>query len=137
MAIQIGNQGTITANTRIVVDSAKQSPPASSFNFIFSQDWAASQATVTNIGGFTSTPAFTPTSNAFTFNSTGTPIGTITFSFTMISTVAASIFTDLIQNGTTVQFLADSIDGPGGTLVFTPIIVALNDTIQIRAYPPD
>jgi hypothetical protein len=130
MAIRIGNQGTITASTRIAIDSAK-----SFFNFIFSQQWAASQATVTNIGGFTSMPTFTPTSNAFTFNSKGIPTGTISFSFTMISTVATDIFTDLIQNEVTIQTLSGGIGGQlGNTFVFTTIIVAPNDIIQIRTY---
>ena len=139
MAIQIGNQGTITASTSITVDSAKQSPPpASSFNFIFNQVWASSNATITSISGFTSTPAFTPTSNAFTFNSTGTPTGTITFSFRMISGVAAGVAADLLQNGELLETLTFDPGGEFGyTPVFLPIVVATNDTILISTYIND
>jgi len=38
MAIQIGNQGTITISTRITVDSAKQSPVVQSYAFSVSPD---------------------------------------------------------------------------------------------------
>jgi hypothetical protein len=132
MAIQIGNQGSITASTNIIIDSAKQP----TFNFIFNQQWASSDATVNSIGGFTSTPSFTPTSNAFTFNSIGSPTGTTTFSFTMTSTVASTIYTDLIKNGVTLETLLFQIVD-GYTFIFTPILVSQNDTIRIITYVSD
>jgi len=137
MAIQIGNQGTIIASTNITVDSAKQTiPPASSFDFTFNQQYGSPNATVNSIGGFTSTPSFTPTSNAFTFNSTGSPIGTITFSFTMTAPTSINIGADLIQNGVPLETFTNNIGG-GYTFVFTPILVSQNDTIQISTYAPD
>ena len=138
MAIQIGNQGTVTISTNVTADSAKQTiPSTSTFNFTFNQEWVNPNVTVSSIGGFTSTPSFTPTSNAFTFNSTGTPTGTITFSFTMTSgNISANIQAELIQNSVLLESKNETITN-GNTIVFTPILVSENDTIQIRTLPPD
>ena len=132
MAIEIGNQGTITASTSITIDSAKPK-----FNFTFNQQYASANVTVSSIGGFTSTPSFTPTSNAFTFNSIGTPIGTTTFSFTMTSGgITTTVAIELIQNGSTLQTFFEDVSS-GNPFVFTPITVAPNDLIEIRTYFAD
>ena len=132
MAIEIGNQGTITASTNITIDSAKPK-----FNFTFNQQYASAIVTVSSIGGFTSTPSFTPTSNTFTFNSIGTPIGSTTFSFTMTSgNITLTVTADLIQNGSTLEILSEYITN-GHTFVFTPITVSQNDAIEIRTYFAD
>jgi hypothetical protein len=132
MAIQIGNQGVVTASTRITVDSAKPY-----FNFTFNQEYPNPNITITSIDGFTSDPAFTPTSNAFTFNSTGSPTGTIAFSFTATSgNITTTVTTDLIQNGVLLETLSNDVSG-GHTFDFTPIIVGIGDTIQIRTYFAD
>ena len=132
MAIEIGNQGTITANTAITINSAKPI-----FNFTFNQQYASANVTVSSIGGFTSTPSFTPTSNAFTFNSTGSPTGTITFSFTMTSgNITTTLSAELIQNGSILETFFEDISN-GHTFVFTPITVSQNDAIEIRTYFAD
>jgi len=131
MAIQISNQAVITASTNITVDSAKPG-----FNFIFNQEYGSSNLTIISIDGFTSNPSFTPTSNAFTFNSKGSPIGTTTFSYTATSPVAITLTNELIQNDVVIQSISEQISIQR-TFTFSPIIVGVGDIIQIRTYFAD
>jgi hypothetical protein len=125
---RINKNGSININT----DPTFLLPPL--FNFEFNQQWASPNATVTDIGGFTSNPAFTPTSNAFIFNSFGTPLGLTTFSFTMNSNnFNTTIIAELIKNSVSLQTIGESITF-GYTFIFTPISVLENDTIEILTY---
>jgi hypothetical protein len=105
------------------------------FNFTFDQQYNEPSVTIQSIGGFTSTPAFTPTSAAFTFNSTGTSFSPVTFNFEARCNIALGENCDLYKNGILQQ---ESFFGFGGgatqSLAFNPIPVATNDTIQIIAY---
>jgi hypothetical protein len=132
MAIQISNQAIITASTNITVDSAKPR-----FNFEFDQQWAFAGATVTSISGFTSTPAFTPTSNAFGFFSKGSPIGLITFSFTMTSNgITATIQSNMYVNGYIIDGVSNQISA-GATFTYPPITVSSGDTVYINTFIAD
>jgi hypothetical protein len=131
MAIEISNQAVITASTNITVDSAKPG-----FNFIFNQQYGYANLTIISIDGFTSNPSFTPTSNAFIFNSKGSPIGTITFSYTATSPVAITLTSELTQNDVVIQSFSEQIIIQR-TFTFSPIIVGVGDTIQIRTYFAD
>jgi hypothetical protein len=132
MAIEIGNQGTVVASTAITVDSAKPY-----FNFTFKQQYASPNVTITSIGGFTSDPAFTPTSNVFEFNSIGTPVGTVTFTFTATSGGITTILAaDITQNGFFLQTQEADI-ASGYTFTFPPITAGVGDIIQIRTYFAD
>ena len=114
-----------------------QTPTSGTFSFTFNQEYASANITINSIGGFTSTPSFTPTSNAFTFNSTGSPTGTITFSFTSTSGgITSTLTAELIQNSVILETLSNDVSG-GYTFVFTPIVVSQSDTIQIRTYFAD
>jgi len=128
---------TNTPTPTITPTPTRTPQPAGTFSFTFNQEYASAIVTVTSIGGFTSTPSFTPTSNAFTFNSTGSPLGTTTFSFEATSgNIAITLTTDLIQNSVVVESLSDNIAN-GHTFIFSPIVVSQNDTIQIRTYFSD
>jgi hypothetical protein len=141
MSITIRGNTKINSRTRIGTLNAPPTPtptptPSGTFSFTFNQQWAAVNATVSSIGGFTSTPSFTPTSNAFTFNSTGSPLGTTTFSFTMTANITATITAELIQNSVILETINNDVNG-GHTFVFTPIVVSQSDTIQILTYAAD
>jgi hypothetical protein len=139
MAITIKSNTRINSRTTVgrYGSAPTPPPPSSTFNFTFNQQYASANVTVSSIGGFTSTPSFTATSNVFTFNSTGSPTGSTTFSFTMTSgNITTTVTADLIQNGSTLEILFENIAN-GYTFVFTPITVSQNDTIEIRTYFAD
>jgi len=134
MAIIIN--GTLNIDGVNKTNIKKENPFVSTFNFIFNQEYASAIVTVTSIGGFTSTPSFTPTSNTFTFNSTGSPLGTTTFSYTATTPVTITLTSELIQNDVVIQTLSEQF-GIQRTFTFSPIIVGVGDVIQIRTYFAD
>jgi hypothetical protein len=110
--------------------------PSNTFYFNFSQTWNEPSATVSSIGGFTSTPPFTPTSGSFGFSSIGSPIGSIRFSFFMSAPISATIGADLIINGITYYSIVQNIDGGAG-FEYPPVTISVNDTVAIQTYVPD
>ena len=129
------NGGVNIGSGRTLI-SSPYVPSTSTFSFTFNQEYGSANVTINSIGGFTSTPSFTPTSNVFTFNSTGSPSGTITFSFIATDIVTNTVVTELIQNSVILETLLGNTAG-GYTFVFTPIVVSQSDTIQIRTYFSD
>jgi hypothetical protein len=110
------------------------STPVPTFNFIFNQqNETGGTTTISSISGFTSTPAFTSISGLFTFNSTGTPAGLITFRFVASITNQTFLSADLSVNEGLPEQLGLSVLGPT-IFAFTPITVSQNDTVEIRTY---
>jgi hypothetical protein len=137
MSIIIKSNTKINSRTTVGRYGSAPIPPVGTFSFTFNQEFASANITITSIDGFTSTPSFTPTSNAFTFNSTGSPLGTTTFSFTATAGgIGTTLTTDLIQNSVILETLFNDVSG-GHTFNFTPIVVGVGDTIQIRTYFAD
>jgi hypothetical protein len=129
--------GTLNIDTINGFNIKKEKPFVPTFNFTFDQQWAFAGATVTSISGFTSTPAFTSTSNAFTFNSTGSPIGIITFSFTMTSNgIATDIQSNMYVNEDIIGGVSNQIEF-GATLTYPPISVSAGDTVYINTFIGD
>jgi len=129
--------GTLNIDTINGFNIKKEKPFVPTFNFEFAQQWAAPNATVTSISGFTSTPAFTPTSNAFGFFSNGSPIGLITFSFTMTSN---GIYADLQSNMYVNENIIDGVSNEisnGATFTYPPISVSAGDTVYINTFIGD
>ena len=134
----VGNYGiTPIPPSQTPTPTPTQTPTSGTFLFTFNQQYASSNLTIDSIGGFTSTPSFTPTTNAFTFNSTGSPLGTTTFSFTgTAGGLSTTLTNELTQNDVVIQSF--SVQNAFTFIVdFTPIVVSQSDTIQIRTYFAD
>ena len=113
------------------------SSPLISFNFTFNQTFGDTTITIQSIGGFTSTPAFTPTVSPFTFNSTGTSYNPVTFNFTVSRPgfVATGQYFELYQNSIFLQQIFVSYGFvETQTVTFDPITVSTNDSILILGY---
>ena len=108
--------------------------PVPTFNFTFNQqNVTGGTTTISSVSGFTSTPAFTSRSGLFTFNSTGTPAGLITFRFVASITNQTFLSADLSVNEGLPEQLGLSVLGPT-IFTFTPVNVPQNATVVIRTY---
>jgi len=107
------------------------------FNFIFNQTQNDPEITIQSIGIFTSTPAFTPTSAAFLFNSTGISYSPTTFNFTVSRPgfIATGQYFELYKNNIFLQSISVSYGFVEiQTVTFNPITVSTNDSILIYGY---
>ena len=105
------------------------------FNFTFDQQFPSPTLTVNSISGFTSTPAFTTTSNVFTFNSKGSPLGSTTFGFNASNNnLSIYLQAELYKNG--IFQISDTflIASPTQCTFISPINVSGNDTILINLF---
>ena len=89
------------------------STPVLTFDFTFDQQTTSGgPITISSISGFTSTPAFTSRSNAFTFSSKGSPVGTTTFSFVASNPFGGDFAGELYKNGASQQSFSNALGGP-------------------------
>jgi hypothetical protein len=113
------------------------SSPLISFNFTFNQTFGDTAITIQSIGGFTSTPTFTPTVSPFIFNSTGTSYNPVTFDFTVSRPgfIATGQTFELYQNNILLQTKFVSYGFVEiQTVTYDPITVSINDSILILGY---
>ena len=107
----------------------------STFNFTFDQQYSSPILTINSISGFTSTPAFTPTTDVFTFNSKGSPIGSTTFGFNASNNnLSIYLISELYKNGILQASETFLIASPTQCTFVSPINVSGNDTILINLF---